>query len=89
MLALTYILKSKYIFQVSYDYQPDYFMQMVYLDSERLRSVYNYQNWDYNNQLILTAVIPFKVGGWWDSRLTLNAPVRTCQSESLLRCAFR
>ena len=48
-------------------------MQMVYLDSERLRSVYNYQNWDYNNQLILTAVIPFKVGGWWDSRLTLNA----------------
>lgn len=71
--ALTYILKSKYIFQVSYDYQPDYFTQMVYLDSERLRSVYNYQNWDYNNLLILTAVIPFKVGGWWDSRLTLNA----------------
>ena len=71
--ALAYILKSKYIFQISYDYQPDYFMQMVYLDSRRLKSVFNYQNWDYQSQLVFTAVIPLKAGGWWDSQLSLNA----------------
>ena len=42
---LTYILKSKYIFQASYSYTPDYFMQTVYLDSDRLKAIYNWQNW--------------------------------------------
>lgn len=40
---LTYILKSKYIFQASYSYTPDYFMQTVYLDSDRLKAIYKRQ----------------------------------------------
>lgn len=69
--ALTYILKSKYIFQFSYDYIKDYFMQMIYLDSSRLKAVYNYQNWDYSKEFAFTSVIPFKTGEWWDSQLMI------------------
>ena len=68
---LTYILKSKYIFQVGYDHMPDYFQQMLYLDSNQLKAVYNYQNWDYSSQFKAVAVLPFKTGNWLDARLTL------------------
>ena len=73
---LTYILKSKYIFQASYSYTPDYFMQTVYLDSDRLKAIYNWQNWDYAQDLSFTAILPFKAGSWWDSRLTLQATLK-------------
>lgn len=68
---LTYILKSKYIFQMSYDYMPDYFQQMLYLDSNQLKAIYNFQNWDYSSRFKVVAVLPFKAGNWLDSRLTL------------------
>ena len=58
---LTYILKSKYIFQASYSYTPDYFMQTVYLDSDRLKAIYNWQNWDYAQDL--WAILPFQGSG--------------------------
>lgn len=74
--TLAYILKSKYIFQISYSYQPDYFMQMVYLESDRLKSVYDYQNWDYMKTLTFTAVIPIRAGRWWDSQLSLHAQLK-------------
>lgn len=73
---LTYILKSKYIFQANYSYTPDYFMQTVYLDSDRLKAIYNWQNWDYAQDLSFTAILPFKAGSWWDSRLTLQATLK-------------
>ena len=73
---LTYILKNKYIFQASYSYTPDYFMQTVYLDSDRLKAIYNWQNWDYAQDLSFTAILPFKAGSWWDSRLTLQATLK-------------
>lgn len=70
--SLVYILKQKYIFQIGYSYMPDYFTQMVYLDTDELQSVYNYQNWDYSSNFTLTAIVPFKAGEWWDSRLMLT-----------------
>jgi outer membrane receptor protein involved in Fe transport len=75
-IDLTYILKSKYIFQASYSYTPDYFMQTVYLDSDRLKAIYNWQNWDYTQDLSFTAILPFKAGSWWNSRLTLQATLK-------------
>ena len=73
---LTYILKNKYIFQASYSYTPDYFMQTVYLDSDRLKAIYNWQNWNYTQDLSFTAILPFKARNWWDSRLTLQATLK-------------
>lgn len=69
--SLTYILRSKYVFSLSYQHQPDYFQQTVYLASDRLAAIYNTRNWDFNRRLMLTAVIPFRAGTWLDSRLTL------------------
>ena len=74
--TLTYIFKNKYIFLMNYNYQPDYFMQMTYLDSKRLKAVYNFQNWDFVKTLTFTAIIPFKAGSWWDSQLTLNTQLK-------------
>ena len=71
--VLAYVLKGKYILQAGYCYQPDYFAQTIYMDSEELRAVYNFQNWDYVQSLTFTAVAPFRVGSWWDSQLTLHA----------------
>ena len=85
---LTYILKSKYIFQVSYSYTPDYFMQTVYLDSDRLKAIYNWQNWDYSQELAFTAILPFKVGNWWDSRLTLQASLKHDKASTYYDAPF-
>lgn len=85
---LTYILKSKYIFQVSYSYTPDYFMQTVYLDSDRLKAIYNWQNWDYTQDLSFTAILPFKVGNWWDSRLTLQATLKHDKASAYYDAPF-
>lgn len=85
---LTYILKSKYIFQVSYSYTPDYFMQTVYLDSDRLKAIYNWQNWDYTQDLSFTAILPFKVGNWWDSRLTLQATLKHDKASTYYDAPF-
>lgn len=68
---LSYILKSKYIFQVGYDYMPDFFQQMLYLDSSQLKAIYNFRNWDYSSKFKIVSVLPFKAGNWLNSQLTL------------------
>ena len=70
---LSYILKRKYIFQMRYSHRPHYFTQMMYLPPNELKSIYNYQNWDYMNQLTFSSILPFKIGKWWSSRLSLSA----------------
>ena len=69
--SLSYILRNKYVFRLFYDYSPDYFMQMVYLDSKELHAVYNFQNWDFVKTFGVMATIPYRIGEWWDSNLTL------------------
>lgn len=86
--TLVYILKQKYIFQVGYSHKPDYFMQMVYLDTNELKSVYNYQNWDYSRSFTLTAVVPFKVGEWWDSNLMLTLLLKRDKASNYFDAPF-
>ncbi len=71
--SLQYIFKQKYVLSVSYDYDKNYFTQMAYLDSRQLRLLYNTNNWDYHQELSITAVVPFKVGTWWNGQITLQA----------------
>lgn len=86
--TLVYILKQKYIFQLSYSYQPDYFTQMVYLDTNELKSIYNFQNWDYSRNFTLTAVVPFKVGEWWDSNLMLTLLLKHDKASNYFDAPF-
>lgn len=86
---LTYILKSKYIFQASYSYTPDYFMQTVYLDSDRLKAIYNWQNWDYAQDAFFHGHSPFQ------GRKLVGQPshptgyLETRQGQCILRCTFQ
>lgn len=47
-------------------------MQLAYQASDRLALIYQTQNWDYNQNIGLNVIVPFSVGNFWHSRLTLN-----------------
>ena len=72
-LNLNYIFKRKYVFGVSYSYQPDAFAQLAYQSTERLALIYQPLNWDYLKSFNAVASVPFKLGKWLDSNLTLQA----------------
>jgi len=68
---LTYILKSKYIFSLSYNYQDKYFVQLPYQSPERLALIFQTTNFDFKKQAVISAVLPFNVKNFWMPRLTL------------------
>lgn len=70
--SLNYILKSKYILNLSYDYEPDYFTQMIYMSPDRLKAIYNTVNWDYSSELSMTAILPYRIRNWYNGTLTLQ-----------------
>jgi len=71
-MQLMYILKQKYIFMAFASYEPDYFTQVPYQSEEEIKNVFRYENFDYSLKTGLVAIVPFKVGSFWDSRWTLQ-----------------
>ena len=67
-----YIYRQKYIFVLFWNERPDYFVQAAWQSSDRLALIYQSLNWNYNRQWGANAVIPFRIGKWLDSRLTLT-----------------
>lgn len=67
-----YIYHQKYIFVLFWNEMPDYFVQAAWQASDRLALIYQTLNWDRNRQSGANAVIPFRIGRWLDSRLTLT-----------------
>ena len=67
-----YILRQKYIFGLFFLHSTDYFAQTAYQSTERLALIYKYANWNYMQLAGVNIVLPFNVGGWLDSRLTLT-----------------
>lgn len=67
--SLNYTLKSKYVFTAFYNHEPDYFVQVLYQQPDKLVEVYKYYNLDYKKQIGLQTTIPFKVKEWLSSRL--------------------
>lgn len=68
--SLTYILKSKYLFTFFFNHDHDYFVQTLYQAPNRLTEVYKTLNFDYQQEIGLQVVVPFKVGKWLNSRIT-------------------
>lgn len=68
---LNYILKSKYVFGLFANILPDKIQQMTYQRHDELRAVFQTINMDIYNMYGMVAVLPFKVGGFMSSRLTL------------------
>ncbi|MDL2255024.1 TonB-dependent receptor [Parabacteroides sp. OttesenSCG-928-K15] len=69
---LLYILKQKYIFMAFCTYEPDYFTQVPYQSDSEMKNVFRYENFDFGLKTGLVAIIPFRVGEWWSSRVTLQ-----------------
>lgn len=69
--SLSYILKSKYVFTAFFNYENDYFVQTLYQRPDKLQEIYKVVNFDYMSQLGLQASIPFRIGDWLNSRMTL------------------
>ena len=69
---LTYILKSKYIFSLYYTHVKDLFDQLAYQSSDELAMIYQTVNYDYEQNFGLSVILPFTVGNFWNSRLTLD-----------------
>lgn len=69
--SLSYILKSKYVFTTWFTHTKDRTLQTLYQSPNELLELYKYQNFDFEQQAGLQASIPFKIGKWYNSRLTL------------------
>ncbi|MDH6359171.1 outer membrane beta-barrel family protein [Parabacteroides sp. PF5-9] len=69
---LVYIFKQKYTFLLFCEYEPDYFVQLPYQSENELKNVFRYENIDYSMKTGFAAIIPFRVGSFWDSRITAN-----------------
>ena len=70
---LLYIKNQKYVFMLGSTYMPDHFAQIPYQSKDELKTIYRYENYDFALFSNLTAIIPFRIGNWLDSRATFNA----------------
>ena len=69
--ALSYILKSKYVFTAYFSHSKDYFIQLLYQNPDRLVQTYRSLNEDFMQQGGIQATIPFNVGDWWNAQTRL------------------
>ena len=67
-----YLFKNKYMLAAWFGHTDDYFVQTQYLDPNRLKSIFKWVNFDYQQTAGLQLAIPFKAGKWLDSRLTVT-----------------
>lgn len=85
---LVYIRNQKYIFVLYYIYQPDYAQQLAYQSPDRLSLIYKTENWKHDQRVGLNVIVPFKVGRWLDSRVTLNGFYQQAKSDHFHDISF-
>lgn len=68
---MVYVLKGKYQAVVFLNHEKDAFLQCPYQRHDRLATVYQYRNLDYDQKIGLQLAAPFRIGSWWSTRLTL------------------
>lgn len=85
---LNYILKNKYIFTLYANYIDKNFNQLPYQSSERLVLIYKTLNFDYSAKLGLNMVVPFRIGTFLNSRLTLNGYYDKTKSKNYHDISF-
>lgn len=69
---LTYIFKGKYMANFYYSYIKDLFMQLPYQSPDELSLIYQYINYDYEQNIGLTFMIPLSAGELWNAQLVLD-----------------
>lgn len=69
---MVYIFRQKYMLVAFCEYTPDYFTQLPYQSDTELKTVFRFENMDYSLEAGLAVIIPFNVGRFWNSRITLR-----------------
>lgn len=69
---MVYIFRQKYMLVAFCEYTPDYFAQLPYQSDTELKTVFRFENMDYSLEAGLAMIIPFNVGRFWNSRITLR-----------------
>lgn len=69
---MVYIFHQKYMLVAFCEYTPDYFAQLPYQSDTELKTVFRFENMDYSLEAGLAVIIPFNVGRFWNSRITLR-----------------
>lgn len=69
---MVYIFRQKYMLVAFCEYTPDYFAQLPYQSDTELKTVFRFENMDYSLEAGLAVIIPFNVGRFWNSRITLR-----------------
>ncbi len=69
---LIYIFRQRYMLIAFCEYRPDYFAQLPYQSDKELKNIFRFENMDYSLEAGLALVVPFSVGRFWDSRVTLR-----------------
>lgn len=69
---MVYIFRQKYMLVAFCEYTPDYFAQLPYQSDTELKTVFRFENMDYSLEAGLVVIIPFNVGRFWNSRITLR-----------------
>lgn len=69
---LLYIFRQKYVLMLFCQYMPDYFTQLPFQSDTELKNVFRYENLNYNFQVGLNLIVPFKVGSFWNGRVLLQ-----------------
>lgn len=67
-----YIHKRKYVFVLFGSQTNDFFTQNSYLTPDRFALIYKNTNFDFSRQYGITAMIPFRIGEWLNSKATLT-----------------
>lgn len=78
---LNYVLKSKYVFTLYTNYVRHNFNQLPYQSADRLALIYQTLNFDYSASSGLNVTVPFRIGSFVDSRLTLNGYYERAKSD--------
>lgn len=71
-INMSYILKSKYIFQISYYHVKNFFIEQSYQSPTILQLLYKTFNIDYTSNLNFTSVIPVNIGKWFSSNIVAS-----------------
>lgn len=68
----TYVLKNKYMFDLYYTHVKDLFAQLAYQSPDELSMIYQSVNYNYEQNFGISVIIPFSVGSFWNSRISLD-----------------
>ena len=68
-VALSYILKSKYMFTAFFSHTKDNFISQLYQNPDRLVQTYRTMNEDFRQQAVIQTTIPISVGNWWNANI--------------------